>query len=170
MLHCRLKELLDLALALALALISPILLNALLLESSLGIIVSGGLSSLSVELLLGDGSSCWLPFLPAQRSRHSQSGLVICGGGSEAATLASCITLEAGVWSQQWTSSHSLQQQRWGHLSWETEGGIILLGGTDTGARRTTELLTSTSSSTTEQYRLSYDTRYTMHKFIIRNI
>ena len=170
MLHCRLKELLDLALALAL--ISPILLNALLLESSLGIIVSGGLSSLSVELLLGDGSSCWLPSLPARRSGHSQSGLVICGGaseylpGGEAATLTSCTRLEAGVW----TSSHSLQQQRWGHLGWETEGGILLLGGEDTGARRTTELLTSTSSSTTEQYRLSYDTRYTMHKFIIRHI
>ena len=129
---------------------------ALLLESSLGIIVSGGHSSLSVELLLGDGSSCWLPSLPAQRSRHSQSGLVICGGGSEAATLASCTTLEAGVW----TSSHSLQQQRRDHPSWQTEEGILLLGGFDTGARRTTELLTSTSSSTTEQYRLSYDTRY----------
>ena len=140
----------------------PILWDALLSESYLGIIVSGGLSSLSVELLLGDGSSCWLPSLPARRSGHSQSGLVICGGGSEylpggeAATLTSCTTLEAGVW----TTSHSLQQQRRDHLSWQTEGGILLLGGFDTGARRTTELLTSTSSSTTEQYRLSYETRY----------
>ena len=130
------------------------------MESYIGIIVSGGLSSLSVELLLGDGSSCWLPSLPARRSGHTQSGLVICGGGSEylpgseAATLTSCATLEAGVW----TTSHSLQQQRWGHLGWETEGGVLLLGGEDTGARRTTELLTS--SSTTEQYRLSYETRY----------
>ena len=147
----------------------PILLNALSSESYLGIIVSGGLSSLSVELLLGDGSTCWLPSLPARRSGHTQSGLVICGGGSEylpgseAATLTSCATLEAGVW----TTSHSLQQQRWGHLGWETEGGILLLGGEDTGARRTTELLTSTSSSTTEQYRLSYETRY---KLVIHHI
>ena len=122
-----------------------------------------------MELLLGDGSTCWLPSLPARRSGHTQSGLVICGGGSEylpgseAATLTSCTTLEAGVW----TTSHSLQQQRWGHLGWETEGGILLLGGEDTGARRTTELLTSTSSSTTEQYRLSYETRY---KLVIHHI
>ena len=131
-----------------------------------GIIVSGGREpggsrtpSTSVELLYGNGSSCWLPDLPEGRWSHSQSGLVICGGGYKK-TLRSCSTLVAGVW----TPSHTLQQQRSSHLSWETEGGIILLGGRDRGARQTTELLSSASSTTTlshsqSHFALPYDTR-----------
>ena len=53
-----------------------------------GIIISGGKEAVgattprtSVELLYGNGSSCWLPDLPEGRWSHSQSGLVICGGG-----------------------------------------------------------------------------------------
>ena len=53
-----------------------------------GIIISGGKETggattprTSVELLYGNGSSCWLPDLPEGRWSHSQSGLVICGGG-----------------------------------------------------------------------------------------
>ena len=66
--------------------------NALLLMvaclGTRGIIISGGKEAVgattprtSVELLYGNGSSCWLPDLPEGRWSHSQSGLVICGGG-----------------------------------------------------------------------------------------
>ena len=97
-----------------------------------GLLVSGGYriqdtwadSRLTVELLYGNGSSCWLPSLPEGRWSHSQSGLVICGGGAGEETRASCSALVAGAW----LPFHTLQVQRWNHLSWETEGGILLLG------------------------------------------
>ena len=113
--------------------------------------------SLSVELLYRNGSSCWLPDLPEARWSHSQSGLVICGGGK---TLKSCSTLVAGVW----TPTHTLQQQRSSHLSWETKGGVLLLGGWAKATRQTTELLSSASSTTTlshsqSHFALPYDTR-----------
>ena len=129
-----------------------------------GLLVSGGYriqdtwadSRLTVELLYGNGSSCWLPSLPEGRWSHSQSGLVICGGGAGEETRGSCSALVAGAW----LPSHTLQVQRWNHLSWETEGGILLLGGWDSGAGRTTELLSPTSSTTTEKFVLPYETRY----------
>ena len=128
-----------------------------------GLLVSGGYriqdtwadSRLTVELLYGNGSSCWLPSLPEGRWSHSQSGLVICGGGAGEETRASCSALVAGAW----LPSHTLQVQRWNHLSWETEGGILLLGGWDSGAGRTTELLSPASSTTSEKFVLPYETR-----------
>ena len=128
-----------------------------------GLLVSGGYriqdtwadSRLTVELLYGNGSSCWLPSLPEGRWSHSQSGLVLCGGGAGEETRASCSALVAGAW----LPSHTLQLQRWNHLSWETEGGILLLGGWDSGAGRTTELLSPASSTTTIKFALPYETR-----------
>ena len=77
-------------------------------------------------------------------------------------TLSSCSTLVAGVW----TPTHTLQVLRSSHLSWETEGGILLLGGWARGARQTTELLSSASSTSTatvshskSHFALPYDTR-----------
>ena len=61
----------------------------------------------SVEVLKDDGTSlCTLPDLPDERTYHTQSGLVICGGYR---TMTSCYKFSSGVW----TESHSLLHHRW---------------------------------------------------------
>ena len=114
-----------------------------------GIIITGGWiwdnSSSSVEVLDPDlsPSSCSLPQLPEGISGHTQTGLTACGGGGSVdsggfgslATLRSCVTLSGGAW----IKSHTLVQPRFGHCAWETDSGIILLGGSESPT--TTELL-----------------------------
>ena len=101
-----------------------------------------------------DGTISTLPALiPEGKSGHSQSGLVLCGG---IPTDTSCMTLKDG----DWITSHTLQHKRWGHVSWQTDRGILLLGGHEDNAKMTTEFLSTTSSSSTEQFSLSYDTTH----------
>ena len=108
---------------------------------------------ISVELIREDGSTCTLPSLPQGRWGHTQVGLEVCGGQG---SLTSCVTFSDGSW----TTSHSLAVSRMGHVSWASyPGGVLLLGGQDSAAKRSTELLSSTSSTTTPQFRLAYDTQ-----------
>ena len=90
------------------------------------IIVSGGYGSYdeytkltSVEVLSPSGAplSCTVPLLPTLRHRHTQDGVVACGGGDYgAATRRSCVTLTG----QGWQKSHQLQERRWLHSSWSS--------------------------------------------------
>ena len=107
---------------------------------------------MKVEVLREDGSSwCLLPDLPDSRYWHTQSGLVICGGGSLDART-SCLTFSSG----QWITSHSLQQTRYYHSSWKSQQGIMLIGGSVSGT--TTEILNDDGQSTTS-FSLQYNTR-----------
>ena len=108
--------------------------------------------SASVELIREDGTTCTLPPLPQGRYAHTQAGLVACGGYG---TLTSCVTFSAGAW----TTSHTLAVWRRHHVSWASyPGGVLLLGGYGNNeAKRSTELLSSTSSTTTPQFGLAYD-------------
>ena len=48
--------------------------------------------------------------------------LELCGGDYSSTT---CITFSSG----QWVTSHALTEERYGHTSWSTDAGIILMGG-----------------------------------------
>ena len=68
------------------------------------------------------GKICPLPDLPSSRREHSQDGLVMCGAKED---KTSCLTLsEVG-----WTKSHDLINERFNHISWQMEEGILLMGG-----------------------------------------
>ena len=69
---------------------------------------------------------------------------------------ATCDTFTAGAWEQ----SHQLSMARWYHVSWRSPAGVLIIGGSSTAARRSTELLSATDSTTTPSFTLPYDTRY----------
>ena len=124
-----------------------------------GIIVSGGAAESArklVEIFREDGTICTLPDLPADRSSHSQSGWIICGGADGNAALQTCTTLEDGAW----VESHNLSVGRKDHLSWRTSAGdIILIGGSSAQTIKSTELLSGTSSANGVPFSLEYNTR-----------
>jgi len=87
-----------------------------------GIIISGGSGNLaSVEVFdPSSGLSCSLPALPNDRWGHTMNSLLICGGGG-----TNCLSFTSG----QWITSHNLLGKRYGHTSWQTEQGLVLMGG-----------------------------------------
>ena len=126
-----------------------------MLDNIAGILITGGWNYPSdlVMLLQEDWTSCELPSLPVGRSSHTQVGLEVCGGYLTPGIGTSCVTFAAGKWS----SSHSLSVSRNGHVSWASyPGGVLLMGGS--ASPRSTELLSRTSSTTTAQFELQYDT------------
>ena len=116
-----------------------------------------------MELIFEDGTTCTLPSLPQGREGLTQAGLVACGGYTPLHPYTSCITFSAG----NWTTTHTLSTERGYHVSWASyPGGVLLLGGysyllgqRNAARPRSTELLSPTSSTTTPQFRLAYDTQ-----------
>jgi len=105
-----------------------------------GIIISGGdRARTSVELFNPHDASqgCSLPSLPVGRNGHTMNTLEICGGYSysTSTTWTTCITFTSG----QWVTSHALTEKRWDHISWSTDAGILLMGGSY--SVRTTEII-----------------------------
>ena len=100
----------------------------------------------SVELLNLDGSwHCSLPPLPEQRDSHTQTGLVACGGFEKnRKSEKSCVRFSKGE--EEWKKSHTLKNQRWSHVSWDSPDGVLLMGGQ--GRFTTTELLTNNGDTT----------------------
>ena len=90
---------------------------------------------------------------PPGRRGHSATGLTLCGGYDED-TPTTCSTFTG-----QWDTSHQLGVPRWGHVSWDSPRGIIIIGGDDIEAEQTTETLSPNSSTTTPAFLLPY---YTM--------
>ena len=109
------------------------------LESA--IIVSGGYDGYddgslsgpgrSVEILRENGSYwCSLPDFPHARYSHTQSGLEACGGIGSCDTgeclVSTCMSFSSG----EWRTSHKLQMEgRYGHSAWQSQQGLMLLGG-----------------------------------------
>merc|ERR1711892_755721 len=89
------------------------------------ILLSGGIYTYdNVEVFSpSTGLSCSLPSLPDSRYGHTMDSTFICGGGNPPST---CLTFSSGKWitSQRITS-------RYAHTSWETEQGVVLMGGDD---------------------------------------
>ena len=123
------------------------------------IIVSGGhchdsYNCKSVEVLEKDGSSlCEIPDFPDYRLKHSQSGLVACGGDGNMRT--SCVTFNSGSWSL----THTLNCNRKLHSVWSSPSGIVLMGGHDDSCNKASEILVNTGNSQ-DSYGLKYQTRY----------
>ena len=67
----------------------------------------------------------------------------------------SCITYQDGSWKQ----SHNLTFPRWGHSSWVTPQGVILMGGNDDISSTTSELVPYNSAHTISALNLQYKTR-----------
>ena len=107
------------------------------------ILVSGGHSSSSAstkaELLHTNGSwICSIPNLPYNRWLHTQTGVTACGSYGDSAARTTCHTLSS---SGSWEESHSLDQPRWEHSAWASPQGTVLIGGTDSDAQTTSEIL-----------------------------
>ena len=107
-----------------------------------GILIAGGDAwydgydgdgSLKTEVFIPEtGKTCSLPGLPDMRKGHSMDTLgstqVICGGGSfDAGTPSTCLQLTPtsdGVW----TNYTTLMGNRYGHSSWVSSAGLVLMG------------------------------------------
>ena len=120
------------------------------------LIVTGGWNGLQVftmvEIITEDGNSCSLPDFPNPgRFGHTQSAFTSCGGSGE---TNNCMTFTDG----KWVTSHNLVTWRHYHTSWRSKYGIFLIGGELQAARKSTELLSAYSSSSTESFSLPYET------------
>ena len=91
-----------------------------------GIILSGGNGAkTSVEVFVpSTGLSCSLPALPDQRYDHTMDSLLICGGYDDSSP-STCLTFTSG----QWVTSHTLLERWCTHTSWQTEQGLVVMGG-----------------------------------------
>ena len=138
--------------------IYSLILNCNVQMSLVVILVTGGwkwtgLSSVEVLSPAGTPLTCSLPPLPStDRYRHTQDGLVACGGAGGGART-SCATLTAAGWAE----SQLLGQERQYHTSWRSPAGLLLLGGEQSPT--TTELLSSTDSTTSTSITLEYSAR-----------
>ena len=125
------------------------------------ILVSGGDGdSTSVELLYINGSRiCSLPDLPSSRVLHTQTGVTACGGLDGTPASTTCHTLSS---TGSWELSHNLDQSRQEHCAWASPQGIRLIGGRDSGAQGTSEILLENGDTSPgfNYPKLYYVTRY----------
>ena len=111
-----------------------------------GLLISGGYEAKSsVELFVpATGESCSLPNLPDERYGHTMNGLYICGGNDiydspclnytgEWSPVENCRSPSTGCvhfTSGQWQySPQTFVKPRRGHMSWQTEKGLVLMCG-----------------------------------------
>ena len=107
----------------------------------------------SAEIYLPESNSgCSLPELPYETSSHTQDGNLACGGASLDSSKE-CIKWTDGSWTQ----SHSLRENRYGHVSWATASGVHLMGGWTTESEMTSELVKE-DGSVEEGFDLKYKT------------
>ena len=105
-----------------------------------------------MELLFTNGTRiCYLPNLPSDRYNPSQTNLTSCRD-------TSCATFTGGSW----VESHTLAQGRAGHSAWASPQGVMLLGGSDSGAQGTSEILLENGDTSPgfNYPKLYYVTRY----------
>ena len=110
-------------------------------------LVTGGEESAgnSVELLSSNGTRlCSLPDLPGERSYHSQTGLLTCGGGGGEPERTTCLTFDTGSWKK----THTLGQEWLAHTAWASPRGVLIIGGGVEGSSLNTELLTDNGGAT----------------------
>ena len=104
------------------------------------IMITGGSPSSEigkrVELLNPDGTHmCELESLPDERTEHTQSGLITCGGHF---TQDTCLIFSFS--SRTWQSHGStLMQPRYGHSSYRRKNTTLLIGGDE--SLNTTEMI-----------------------------
>ena len=113
-----------------------------------GIIISGGDGAkASVEVFVpSNGLSCSLPALPDKRYEHTMDSLLICGG-------TTCLSFTSGLW----ITSHTLVDFRYDHTSWQTEQGLVLMGGE--GNYFTSEIVATAGGQGGPSFSMQYSTR-----------
>ena len=85
------------------------------------------------------GETCNLPALPRLTYGHSHDGDWVCGGSD--GDMDSQDRKTCQVWAGgQWESRVILLQERFGHVSWNTQAGLVLLGGEGRG-KKTSEII-----------------------------
>ena len=121
-----------------------------------GLLITGGRSDNgdaqhSAEVWLPGDRSCLLPRLPSPgRKWHTQSSYSACGGWD---TETNCLSFDG-----EWEQSHSLSEERDSHVSWQSPAGILLMGGDWSTDYTSTELLSTTTDTTTSSFSLPYET------------
>jgi len=135
-------------LALWLLFCSPM--SAALAPGPEGILISGGYGTFSsVEVFIpSTGLSCSLPNLTDIRYGHTMASLTICGGGES----LSCLSFSSG----EWVTSHTLLEERAYHTSWETEQGVVLMGGDTSGD--TSDIVPVAGEQAEPAFAMEYDT------------
>ena len=96
------------------------------------VLITGGSGSSSTTLrsaeiynpLTNTGCNSLPQQLPEDRYFHTQDGDLACGG---LVSLTTCVKWNPA--SGTWTQSHTLRQERSGHVSWATASGVYLIGG-----------------------------------------
>ena len=119
----------------------------------------------------GKIEDCDIKPLPKARHYHTINKGTVCGGGEwGSSTRRSCIKMQSdGSWSQ----SHTLQERRlslslitphsivilsrWGHSSFSTHYGIVILGGADSPS--TAELARTDGTTSVLRNYLEYPTQ-----------
>ena len=100
-----------------------------------------------------------MPDLPDDRYWHTQDGALTCGGWDEGqAESNSCLKWSPD--SGTWTQSHTLTEERYGHISWTPDPslGTYLIGGFSFYNMRTSELV-KIDGSVEQGISLKYDTK-----------
>ena len=125
-----------------------------------GILLSGGhhpnVEGTSVEVYVpSTGHSCSLPSLPDDRWGHSMDSLLICGGYDSASTASSCLSFSSG----QWVFSHTLEEGRADHTSWQREQDILLMGGY---VPYTSEIVHMGGEQGEQSFAMEYDSKYVL--------
>jgi len=119
-----------------------------------GIVISGGDDTSaykSVEVYVpSTGMSCLLPALPENRIYHTMDDLTVCGGTY---TKETCVSFISG----EWVTSQPLVHQRMVHCSWQTEEGLLLLGGGNQPL--TSEIVPLSGQDGGLSFDMQYDTR-----------
>ena len=112
-----------------------------------------GILQSSVEVYVpSTNTSCSLPSLPVGTERHSQDGLLLCGGESN---REQCHAFHSD--SGEWVRTHNLSEKRSGHSSWQREDGTVLLMG-GRYSPTTTEIVSDSSAVSTPGFSLKYNT------------
>ena len=86
------------------------------------------------------GETCNLPALPRLTYGHSHDGDWVCGGSDGDKDREDRMTCQ--VWAGgQWESRVVLLQARFGHVSWNSQAGLVLLGGEGSQSKKTSEII-----------------------------
>ena len=132
-----------------------------------GLLIAGGQTSdytNSIELFnLRTNTSCPVNVtLDISRGEHTADGDLVCGGYNmdvENVNIGTCYNVLTG-------NKTNLVDKRWGHISWSTDAGVYLIGGTglkDKNVEYTTEFILDCPSEHTKVsigFELKYPTKY----------
>ena len=129
-----------------------------------GVLITGGRPSSSVGVKVEafnvhTKNSCHLADLPDVTYSHSLCGRLLCGGRADSSFRPSCLMLNP-LTGDFTPTSVRLQRGRYEHLCWDVEGEngpTLIIGGYN--GPRSSEFVSSDSSSSSISFTLTYDTR-----------